>query len=455
MNRYLYHALSRVRAVLALPAALITLALTGAAGVLFWPHTLDIPQIPSEEGLVFLVLWIGVLPMLLSQYVRGGSANSQWGGLGLRDVCPVLPLHRRGRAAAEAAATVVLMASARLVCAPLFHLWEPARFMFANEGAPQPLPYLGHTLLGALVLFPFAIAWSAAAEVWVSYLLRPVALAALLAAIFGLGGTAGPGGMALTAALLTAAAVVSVGWEAPTLAWPAQNRFRPAAQSRAARPPKKQFYRDLWRRSLPMALALAGVVAAVTVVNGLALAPDRWREFMAACTGGLIVGLIGFRPMWIGNFLLATPNRPARDPSGYGAGPWALLPLPREIVARGLYLYGSVAGALLWALLISARAASVWLSSGAIGLNTPTAPRFGDMFLPMFLIAPVLGGFLSAAAMGDNRLIAVTTVCGTCLFLQRPLTDLIGIPGLRLPLLITCAALGALAPLVHLVNRRK
>jgi hypothetical protein len=465
MSGFLTHAGIRLQATLRDPLALSILVFSGLASLLYWPGLTDSAgsgwtrgDFSGPASLLFanagMLLMLFVWSMLVSSAATGRVAHGRRAAGSVGPALPALPVGARSRALADA---IIALAIVLAVRAPALFLGEwahrtfapPVRFM--GEGAYR-LQFVEHSLAGALIMLPFLLIWQAPARTFELQKARPLLWVAFFFLAMKLGLLETLAGCAATSLALSALALFVVGRELHMpLLWRRPVRD-PASRQRRHRHPDLQLRRDQWLRPLP-------VVALFVAIEAGLIAGDRWfglpRPFLTY--GGILIGatLLGWtalRPLGSKLAIAGLSGAPGYRPGEFAAA-WAVLPVRREALLRGVYLHGLIFGALSLIALFGSTALLYDSIEGSEARNLSLASPFvRTILLPQLALIPCLAGVLTAGAAGDKRR---TYVSGGALLLVMHLNIvllLLKVPAqLRIGTLIGLALVGGLLPLVHLL----
>jgi hypothetical protein len=397
------------------------------------------------------VMWLYLWPALPAMAASGRTTGGQGTAMRLR-AFPTLPVGPRARAAAETCVVLAYVVLVRVIARWAF----PAADVTGTGTA---------TNLDLLVMVPTIVAWAAPAPSINFFLLRPLALATLLAIAVRLGMTSTVVGLVSTTLAVTGLCLATVGheWRSPRI-----RRRVPRAVERV-RPgidPARRLTRDAWR--LPMA-TWGPVVLSLVLLVVVLLALDLYRSlpvYALPLLGGLLVsagivlslrpfdsnligmGLSGKQGARIGDFMRA----------------WSVLPVRPGSVLRLVWLHGLAVMGGLWLGFIIALMVRSWVRFGRPGLLTADGGNLAVIVIPLAATAPCLAGLLVAAAVGDRTRSIISGVCFLLVFyghlsLLGVLASVFGRES-NLPVLIDgaflagLALLGGMLPLVHLRRGR-
>jgi hypothetical protein len=443
----------RVRSVWTLldPRAAVVLLVFSLLALL---HTADpgalVRDLESElrwVATMIWVMWLYLWPALPAMAASGRTTGGQGTAMRLR-AFPPLPVGPRMRAVAETCVVLAYVVLVRVIARWAF----PAAELTENSSASS---------LDLLLMVPTILAWVAPAPSINFFMLRPLALAALLAIAVQLGMTSTDVGLVSTALAVTGLCLATIGreWRAPLI-----RRRIPRAVERV-RPgidPARRLRGDAWR--LPAATWGPAVLSLVLLVVVL-LALDLYRSlpmYALPLVSGLLIstaivlslrpfdsnligmGLSGKQGARIGDFMRA----------------WSVLPVRPGSVLRLVYLHGLVVMGGLWLGFVVALMARSWFRFGRLGLLTADGGDLSVVVIPFAAAVPCLAGLLVAAAVGDRTRSIISGVCFLLVFyghllLFGVLASAFGRES-NLPVLIDGAFLAGLAllggtlPLVHL-----
>jgi hypothetical protein len=462
MKMFLKHVAIRILRIVSSPVDLALLLVAGFGSLLLWPWLAT----PSHEAGValgvihkslFVVLWpwLACVP-IAGRGMCGGAAPkilTSW-------AFPALPLGKRTRLLGEATAVLVILTVARL---PGFLFGEFGHVMLRpstvlGAGAPYPLEFLAHSALLTVLLFPALLAWATPTRLVWLHLLRIGVAAAVPFAVIESGLIREPLWVVFTGIMLAGLMLSLANFE-PEARPSSSFLRRPVRLHRTSRDPVSQFKRDLLLGPMPIlltVLAITFVVAATGLLLGHYAGVDvRTR----AAFGGFSFGLLFvafYYPFGIN--VLKGDQIAGSLMTGTYAASWRSLPVRREAVARGIYLYelGCGLGLLVLALIHH-------LVADRLGLADSD---YYYWVLPLFLVVPSAAGFMLCTAVGDRRrgyvsllaaILVIPVHIGTRVGFRAFGYPRNSIEGLAtgLALLVLLAIIGGVPPLVHLRRNRK
>lgn len=464
MSAFLRHAKVRTLALARDPGALFYLLVGAASSLFIFPIMVTEFPVAGEERLVMQVIGLVLWPWLLSLAALVRVERSDAEPFPTEWPLPALPVGARARLLGEVAVLLLFLVVLRL---PVGLLGEAGRELLAGAEplwpeAPFGARVLAETARGALLFFPVLLAWSVPTRSKGWFFARPLTVVAILFAAIEAGLLHQPIVLAAVSLALSAAVILTVGWEPRLGARAGAGRGGPLRLDRPALAPEARFLRDRWSRPLlfygaPVALGFLALLGVLILESRGALSRLAERGSLEAdfIKGGSLGALIGLLPLPllypVGISLLkgVTGSRPGSlAPGGY-AEAWSVLPVPPWKVSRAIYEHAFLGGVILWGLLMAYA-----LLAYTMGVNSH---RIVLYFLPLVLAVPCGSGLLVALAFGDNLRTGLSL---TCLLLFVPLQigaeylagrfpfHLLAVPDGPAARLSVCVILGLLLALV-------
>jgi hypothetical protein len=418
MSGLLRHARARATALLRDPLALFYLLVAAASSLYLFPAILAEWPVTGEGRLAMQLLGLVLWPWLLSLAALARVERSDYEPFPSQWTLPALPVGPSARLLGEALVVLLLLILLRL---PAHFLGEGGRELLAGAVASWPeAPYglrvLAAALRGALLFLPLLLAWSAPTKSKGWYFARPLAVAAILFLGIEAGLAHRPAALVGVSLALSAAVLLTAGWEPRRRARPSVRSGRPLRLARPGLEPHRRFLRDRWSRPLrlfgaPVALGFATLLTVALlerrgVVSRFLESGSFESDFFWGGGLGALLGILPLPllyPVGVSIFKGARGGRPGSLAPGAYAEAWSVLPVPPEKVARAVYEHALLGGLILWGL-VAIYAVAVHLA----GVYSYRALLF---FLPLVLAVPSGAGVLVGVAFGSTLRTAVSLAC--------------------------------------------
>jgi hypothetical protein len=438
------HARIRLVAVCTRPVSFMMMLLfVAGTSVLLWPglagpsgpwfgfkglSSADTPLQALLIAMMYLYIW----PMIAAMRAAGRATGFfSSGDDNVTLALPALPIGPKARMAGEVTVVLAFVLAARVFVLP---------FLAAAERAP----FFSATFSGALIMLPILLCWAKKTGSFEMQSVMGLVVALLELGAQKLGLLAGFISLVPVAIVLSAAVLLFDGRyvlglrRASTLMAKASSRVRPAIT------PEARYRRDLAvlpLRRYGLLYLLAGGLAAVLLLAG-SLAH---LSFLVGMVLAFVAVFILFKPF--GSNLLGwglKGRRGVRPGDLYRA--LSVLPLRRETILRGIYLYTLAAGGTIWIGAVLLVALGVYVRTGQ---PLWQVAREGDVNLflwPSLLLIPAVAGFIVSAAAGKRALYYTS---GLALFamMNLPMMALAGLgyvcaKGSHLPAVVALVILG-------------
>lgn len=461
MSIFLRHLATRLRSMATEPASVAMLIVAGATHLFLWPWILEPRFFGQAAGLgdLHTLMFLLLCPWLASIPAAGRATGTRPQKVLVSWAVPTLPIGRRARVVSEAAAVLVAVGVVRL---PGIFMDELGHHLFSFAGpfaspSVYRLEFAGYSLTGLLVMLPLVMAWGSPSRLVWPHLVRVIGATGAIFAALKLGWLTTPL-PCIAVGLTVALAVLAVNdLEIEFARRETGVGRRPVALARPPRDPMAQLRRDQWQRPLLLLWPLIAGVALLSV-GGLLL--DRFvgiGQLARAGIGGLCFGgmlQIIFVPMGINLFKGDQVWSTASFLKGSFAEAWAVLPVRRETVVRGVWLHGLIVSAGLVVAVIAHQRLARLMGVGDENL----LPFF---LVPMLAAVPILAGLMACVAIGD-RVRGYISAVSVLLLLPAQLVTMEALiqngisPRSSTGVAIDVGALGLLAlaggvpPLVHL-----
>lgn len=462
MRGFFIHYLMRLKWSLKDPYTLGALLFTGVLSLLYWPGPVDPADvkfsfISEEEGLssvCLVIIWVFVWPMLAGS-VAGGSVAARGRDAFAQRPVPSLPVGARARVLAEAMLILTFVFVLRI---PSFTLGESVHCNFYLPGLIEPQEHLRaafilRSLYGTLIMFPAVLVWTAPSRsIHLYFMVRPLALIALMLLAMKLGCLATPLGCILTCIVLSAAILLTMDLEfhPPRMLKPSNGS--PEARWRPGRDPESQLRRDRWLKPLPAVALFLALEALVIAIDQVVVLPEYGFYFMSVFVISFLFSLVALKPFGCNLFavgIIIASSGSSRTSDFLRA--WSILPVRIEAVLRSVYCHGFLIGLGIWVLAVTVEPLSSWLKTGELQFEGFGDNHAGRYILPMITLVPCLPAGLVAAATGDRLRGFLSVGAGIAILVGHHAFLMLGLaPAIHLGLLILFALVGGVPALTHL-----
>ena len=401
LSASLTHARVRTLTLCRRPAALLMMLFVAGMSVLLWPRLVgpsgpwfgfkglssaDTPFMVFIIALMYLYLW----PMIASLRAAGRATGFfSSGDDNVTLTLPALPVGPKARMAGEVIVVLAFVIAARVSVLPL---------LAASERAP----FIGATISGALIMLPALLCWAKRTGSFELQSAMAFAVVLLESGAQKLGALSGWISLALVSMALSAAVVSFDGGRLRALRILPVRRAGRQSRVRPSLPPEARFRRDLvvfpLRRFGFVYLGLFCLGAAIM------LSPILFRlTFLIGMVLSFLMVLILLKPL--GSNLLAwglKGRRGVRPGDLYRA--LSVLPLKRETILRGIYLYTFAAAAAIWLGAFVLIAVRIYMTTGEPLWHATHTGGLNLFLWPSLLLIPAAAGFVVSAADGRRTL---------------------------------------------------
>ncbi|MFH1998792.1 MAG: hypothetical protein ABIK28_03880 [Planctomycetota bacterium] len=427
MRSFVKHFSIRLKAVRTDPHLLGVMLLTGLSSLLYWPGLIDregarlstgSSELPISELLIAL-MWAYIWPMLAGNTAGGSIPGSSKENLALRPV-PALPVSMRVRVMAEA---LLIVSFVFLVRIPSFiwgesihsHLYLPGLLNPENMAAG---PFVERSIMGTFIMLPAILCWVAPAQsAHFYFLIRPgvVVILLLISMVSGLFETQL---LCVTTSLVISGVVMlSIGREffIPR-AWkmaksPISARFRLGID------PEVRLRRDFWVKPLLPTFLFITAELLVIVLDVFDVFPELGFYFSSTLVFGFFFSFVALRPLGMYIVDAALIGKSGAFKNNDHHRNWVVLPVRREAMTRGIYLYGLIAGFLLWAGVVGVSVLDAWLTTGEARIVDLDGGSAAKYLLPHIALVPCIAGGLTSFAVGSISRGIFNIVLGGAVFI--------------------------------------
>ncbi len=397
----LRHAGIRLVAVCRQPVSLLLMLCFAVMTVALWPglaapsgpwfgfggmSPAGTPIVALLVSLIYLYLW----PTLAALRVGGRAVSAAVSGDdNVTLALPALPVGPKARMVGEMLVIFLFVLVAR-----------GAVLLFLNAGARGACAV--HTIAGALVFLPIMACWISRTGSFDLQAGMALAVALLELGAQKLGLLAGMIPLAAVSAVLTTAVLVLDVPFLRTLRNRPGRGIRAESVRRKALDPTVRYRRDLV--ALPMRkygllyLLASGFVVALVLAGSL----DH-LAFLIGMVLALLAVFVLLKPL--GSNLLGwglKGRRGVRPGDLYRA--LSVLPLRRETILRGIYLYTLAAAGTIWFGAVVLIAVRVYLRTGKPLWHAAQAGGLNLFLWPSLLLVPAVAGFIVSASAGKRAL---------------------------------------------------
>jgi hypothetical protein len=415
MNGFFKHAGIRFRATLRAPFALTVLLLSGLVSLFYWPGLAEPSGVGwpgvdpsgllgSIHGIVMMIFWMFMWPMLVANLAGGRTVGCAAGGRTyVARPMPALPVGPSSRALAEAAVVLTFVFMARL---PGLFLGSWAHDLFSLPGeyagdAAYRLQFAGRSIAGALVMLPLLLIWAAPARTIEAQKLRPLIWIGLLLAALKIGLLQTFAACAATSVVLSALALLLVRREYDFVLPRRRPAGRPDSRHRAYLHPERQLRRDQWLRPLPMASLLVAAELVLVTLHHAAVLPRLPFLLASIMVGSSSLSFVALRPMGSKLVVAGVWGAPGHR-AGDFARAWSVLPVRREALVRGVYLHAFIACTAIVAGILGVISLTRWLETGSGRFIQDDLDFMHEMLLPLATMIPCMASFVAAGSVGNR-----------------------------------------------------
>lgn len=403
MKTALSHALGVIRLVASNRSAHLLLVLLGMTSAFLWPDAREarvdlwIGQ-ADQEGSVMLgvvgLLWLLFVPALLAMSVRPGSTRGGTTEIGSVPH-PALPLGLRSRMMIEIVVGLGLVGVVRIP----FVLLRDA--IVGGRGF-YPEFLTGSFLEGALLLLPVVLVCFGRSRSIEQYWFKATVFALVVLAIAASGAMVTLAGLVLFSAALSVPAVLSDGADLGRgiRRW---NGLRVYPLNRSYRDPIRQLRRDFVLRPVPMILIFVTVELVAIAI--------RWYGYFDSLSFYLAntiifsfsIGMVTLRPFGSSQSIAGVLGKAGCRPGDFGKA-FSVLPVPRDLLLRTIYLHAWIAGAATWLAIIFVGAINARVALGEFLFFVDSRGDLtAEILLPMLALVPCAAGYLVEGTVGDRK----------------------------------------------------